>query len=120
MSFLIVDDSQVVRSILLHTLHMSGFKDVIECADGVSALKAYKTSPSCIRFCVFDINMPLMDGIALTREIRKLDRNVPIVMLTTESSQNKMQEARDAGANGWIIKPFSAPQFIALIHSMTK
>lgn len=118
MCILIADDSIVVRNILLQTLHLGGFQNVKECSDGLAALQTFRVSANRFQLCVFDVNMPGMDGIALTREIRKLDCFVPIMILTTESSREKMEQARRNGANGWIIKPFSSQQFVALIHTM--
>ena len=66
---------------------------------------------------ITDLNMPQMDGIELIREVRKdpANRFVPIIMLTTESQETKKQEGKSAGASGWIVKPFSPEQLLAVV-----
>ena len=67
-----------------------------------------------------DVNMPLMDGISLTRELRALPayRFVPILMLTTEAGQERKLEGKAAGATGWIVKPFNPDQLIAVVKKV--
>ena len=69
-------------------------------------------------FC--DINMPIMDGITLIKELRTLDdyKYIPILMLTTESTSDKKQQGKSAGATGWIVKPFNPDQLLATINKV--
>lgn len=111
-----VDDSASVRQMVKFTLQNEGF-DVIEAVDGKDALEKVKGLEK-LDLLVTDLNMPEMDGIELIREVRKLDsfRFMPILMLTSESQDNKKQEGKQAGATGWIVKPFKPEQLIAVIR----
>ena len=109
-----VDDSATIRQMLNFTLTDAGF-DVIEAVDGVDACSKLKDNP--VNMVITDLNMPQMDGIELIREVRKdpANRFVPIIMLTTESQETKKQEGKSAGASGWIVKPFSPEQLLAVV-----
>lgn len=111
---LVVDDSETVRQVLQLTLSKAGF-GVIEAEDGVDALN--KLSGETVDMVVTDLNMPNMDGLELIREIREDGRHrfTPIVMLTTESSEEKKQAGRTAGASGWIVKPFKPEQLLKVV-----
>ncbi len=109
-----VDDSATIRQMLKFTLSDAGF-EVIEAIDGVDACAKLKENP--VNMVITDLNMPKMDGIELIREVRKdpANRFVPIIMLTTESQEVKKQEGKSAGASGWIVKPFSPEQLLAVV-----
>jgi len=110
-----VDDSATIRQMLNFTLTDAGF-DVVEAVDGVDACSKLKDNP--VNMVITDLNMPQMDGIELIREVRKdpANRFVPIIMLTTESQETKKQEGKAAGASGWIVKPFSPEQLLAVVR----
>jgi two-component system chemotaxis response regulator CheY len=110
-----VDDSATVRQMLSFTLQDAGY-EVIEAADGVEALEKLKNES--IRMLITDLNMPQMDGIELIREVRKTPGNrfVPIIMLTTESHEQKKQAGKTAGASGWIVKPFRPEQLLRVVN----
>jgi len=116
-TILAVDDSASMRQMVSLTLREAGF-DVIEAADGVEALG--KARVRRFDLVLSDINMPNMDGISLIRELRALPefRFTPILMLTTESTGDKKQEGRSAGATGWIVKPFNPEQLLATIRKV--
>lgn len=105
---LIVDDSATMRQMVSFTLTNAGFT-VIEAADGKEAVKKIVGSRKKMDIVVTDLNMPEMDGIALIKELRKLSafKFTPILMLTTESAAEKKQAGKEAGATGWIVKPFN-------------
>jgi len=109
-----VDDSATVRQMLSFTLQDAGF-EVIEATDGVDALEKLKSES--IQMLITDLNMPQMDGIELIREVRKTPGNrfVPIIMLTTESNEQKRQAGKSAGASGWIVKPFKPEQLLRVV-----
>jgi two-component system chemotaxis response regulator CheY len=109
-----VDDSTTVRQMLSFTLQDAGY-EVIEAGDGVDALE--KLKKESIQMLITDLNMPRMDGIELIREVRKTPGNrfVPIIMLTTESQDQKRQEGKAAGASGWIVKPFKPEQLLRVV-----
>ncbi len=104
---LIVDDSPTMRQMVAFTLTNAGFT-VVEAQDGKDAVNKVAGGPK-MDIVVTDLNMPEMDGIALIKELRKLSafRFTPILMLTTESAAEKKQAGKEAGATGWIVKPFN-------------
>ncbi len=116
-SILAVDDSASMRQMVAFTLKGAGY-DVTEAADGVEALSAAKTNKFSL--VITDINMPNMDGISLTKELRTLPdyKFIPILTLTTESTPEKKQEGKAAGATGWIVKPFDPEQLLATIKKV--
>ncbi len=114
---LAVDDSASMRQMVSFTLKGAGY-DVIEANDGQDALtKAQSSSPDLV---LTDVNMPIMDGITLIQELRKLPnyKHVPMLMLTTESAGDKKAQGKAAGATGWLVKPFNPDQLIATIKKV--
>jgi two-component system chemotaxis response regulator CheY len=109
---LIVDDSAAIRKILLRVLKQADVPigEVLEAGDGVEALEKLKTKK--VGLVLSDINMPNMDGLQLLSHLRNNPdyRSVPVVMITTEGSQNKVLEAVNLGAAGYVRKPFTADQ----------
>jgi two-component system chemotaxis response regulator CheY len=114
-SILLVDDAAVVRHIVSLTLRKSGY-DVVEAVNGQDALE--KLGSSKVEMVITDLNMPVMDGIELIRQMRKSIRYkfMPILMLTTVSQEEKKLEGKQAGASGWIFKPFHASELIAAVR----
>lgn len=108
---LVVDDSPTMRQMVAYTLTAAGF-DVVEAENGREAVKKVMGGPK-MDLVVTDLNMPEMDGIALIKALRDMPalKFTPIIMLTTESSDEKKQAGKAAGATGWIVKPFN-PQVI--------
>lgn len=113
-SILAVDDSASMRQMVSFTLRSAGY-EVVEAADGVEALDIARDRP--VNLVLTDVNMPNMDGISLIRELRGLPdyRFTPLLMLTTESGSDKKQQGREAGATGWIVKPFNPDQLLNTI-----
>ena len=109
-----IDDSPTIRQMVKFTLKITDYQ-VIEAVDGPDALA--KSNSQRIDLFLSDINMPGMNGFELVRKIRGLPafKFTPIVLLTTESDQAKKAEGKAAGATGWIVKPFSPEQLIAVI-----
>ncbi len=114
-SILVVDDSETVRQVLQLTLSNAGF-DVVEAVDGDDALVKLVEMES-VDMIITDLNMPNIDGLQLIKKIREAGnhRFTPIVMLTTESSEEKKQAGREAGASGWIVKPFKPEQLLKVV-----
>ena len=112
---LVVDDSETVRQVLQLTLNNAGF-DVIEAEDGDDAL-AKLASAQAVDMLMTDLNMPKMDGLELIQKVRQDSKHrfMPIVMLTTESSEEKKRAGREAGASGWIVKPFKPEQLLKVV-----
>jgi len=110
-----VDDSPSMRMLLRAALGKMGYT-IIEAEDGIDAME--KLSNNRPDLLITDINMPRMDGFGLIESVRQDDswRNMPILVLTTETSDEKKQRARIAGATGWIVKPFSPDKLAAAIR----
>lgn len=113
-TILAVDDSASMRQMVAFTLKQAGH-DVVEAADGQKALNAAKGK--AFNLVISDVNMPVMDGISLIRELRNLPsyKFTPILMLTTEGGADKKQQGKAAGATGWIVKPFNPDQLLSLV-----
>jgi two-component system chemotaxis response regulator CheY len=113
-SIMSVDDSSTMRRMVSFTLKSAGY-DVIEASDGAEALNLLKSR--AVDLVISDINMPNLDGIELTRQLRSLPSFIrtPIILLTTESDPGKKAEGRAAGATGWIVKPFNQEQLLAVV-----
>lgn len=114
---LAVDDSASMRQMVTFTLKGAGF-EVEEAADGQQALN--KARQNNFDLVLSDVNMPVMDGIQLVRELRTLAdyKFTPILMLTTESAGDKKMEGKQAGATGWIVKPFNPDQLLNTIKKV--
>jgi two-component system, chemotaxis family, chemotaxis protein CheY len=114
-----VDDSPSMRQMITFTLKEAGY-EVIEAADGQEALKKLNTEKADM--LITDLNMPNMDGIELIKALRQLQdyRFIPIIMLTTESEESKKKAGKEAGATGWLIKPFKPPQLTAVIKKVLR
>lgn len=119
MSFhiLIVDDSPSLRRMIAQALTAEGF-DVSPCSCAVEAIAAAKGRR--VNAVVSDLNMPETDGLELTRQLRRLPNTsqCPILILTTETSASRKDEAKEAGANGWILKPFREEALVRAIRSV--
>jgi two-component system chemotaxis response regulator CheY len=113
---LIVDDSSVMRKIVERSLRQAGMSGMttFEAGSGVEGLEVLKSRPQDqpLHLVLSDINMPSMDGLEFLRQIaaQKLAPGVPVVMITTESSEEHVKQAIAAGARGYIRKPFTAEQ----------
>jgi two-component system chemotaxis response regulator CheY len=116
-TILAVDDSASMRQMVAFTLKGAGY-NVVEAVDGVDALaKAKAQAFDCV---VTDVNMPNKDGISLIKELRALPnyKFTPMLMLTTESGMDKKQQGKEAGATGWIVKPFNPDQLLKTIKKV--
>lgn len=115
MKILLVDDSRTIRNIQKNVLAQLGYKDIMEAADGVEALKLIaETRPD---MALVDWNMPNMDGITLVRKIRETDRQLPLIMVTTEAEKRRVIEAIQAGVNNYVVKPFTAETLAEKINA---
>jgi two-component system chemotaxis response regulator CheY len=112
---LVIDDSAMMRKIIIKNLKECGFDvNVIEASDGKEGLDKFQaTGAANIHLILSDWNMPVLDGLGFVREQRKLDpgKTVPIIMITTEGSADKVKEAVLAGANNYLAKPFTPERF---------
>ena len=118
-SILAVDDSASMRQMVSFTLKNAGFH-VVEAVDGVDAWD--KACKGDFHLVLTDQNMPRLDGIGLTRKLRASPKfkSTPILILTTESSEQMKQAGRAAGATGWLVKPFDPAKLIEVIGKVVK
>lgn len=103
---LVVDDSGTMRKIIIRSLNVVGWTEIVEACDGNEGLAAFQSEP--FRLVMTDWNMPNKSGIELTREIRASGSKVPIFMVTTEGEKGRVLEAIQAGITDYLVKPFSA------------
>jgi two-component system, chemotaxis family, chemotaxis protein CheY len=118
-SILAVDDSASMRQMVAFTLKSAGY-DVTEAVDGQDALE--KARGRNFDLVLTDQNMPRMDGISLTKKLREDPKfsATPILILTTESSDQMKQAGRSAGATGWLVKPFDPTKLIEVIKKVVR
>jgi two-component system chemotaxis response regulator CheY len=116
-TILAVDDSASIRQMVSFTLKSSGY-EVIEAVDGQDGLD--KAKARAVNLVLSDQNMPRMDGLTLIKALRALPqyKTVPILMLTTESSDAMKQQGRAAGATGWLVKPFDPQKLIEVVKKV--
>jgi len=116
-NILIVDDSMSMRSVIKKIISLSGFKidEYYEAQNGKEALSIL--SQKWVDVILSDINMPEMNGIEMLKELKKdeLYKQIPVIFVTTEGSQERMDEAREAGASGFLKKPFLPEELRALL-----
>jgi two-component system chemotaxis response regulator CheY len=115
-AILTVDDSISVRQVVSFALKDAGY-DTVEAIDGRDALGKLTAG---VQLVITDLNMPNMDGLELIKRIRggTTNKYVPIIVLTTESQPAKKQEAKSAGATGWIVKPFRPEQLLSVVQKV--
>jgi two-component system chemotaxis response regulator CheY len=118
-SILAVDDSTSMRKMVAFTLTGAGFH-VVEAVDGEDALD--KAQHHTIDLVLTDQNMPRLDGLGLTRKLRENPKfkSTPILILTTESSDQMKMAGRAAGATGWLVKPFDPARLIEVIQKVIR
>lgn len=116
-SILAVDDSGSLRQMVVFSLRAAGYH-VTEAVDGVDGLD--KAKAQAFDLVLTDQNMPRMDGLTLIRALRAISsyQKVPILMLTTESSDDMKAKGRAAGANGWLVKPFDPQRLTEVVKKV--
>lgn len=116
-TILSVDDSASIRQMVSFTLKNAGY-EVFEAINGKDALTKIKSKP--VDLVITDLNMPVMDGVEFIKSLRGEPdfRYTPIVMLTTESSPEKKAAGKEAGATGWMVKPFKPEDLIGVVKRL--
>ncbi|PPK73470.1 two-component system chemotaxis response regulator CheY [Methylobacter tundripaludum] len=116
-TILFVEDSASVRQVMNSTLTREGY-DVILASDGQDALS--KLDGTKIHLIISDVNMPNMDGLTFVIKAKQLPayKFTPIIMLTTETQEDKMNEGKAAGVKAWIVKPFQPAQLLAAVSQL--
>ncbi len=114
---LAIDDSASIRQMVSFTLKSAGY-EVLEAVDGQDGLEKAKSHQ--IGLVLTDQNMPRMDGLTLIRTLRTLPqyKTTPLLMLTTESSDDMKQQGRAAGATGWLVKPFDPQKLLEVVKKV--
>jgi two-component system chemotaxis response regulator CheY len=117
---LVVDDSSTVRQQVSLALRQAGF-ETLEAADGREAIATIESNRN-IHMVVCDVNMPHVNGLEMVERVKAKPENgkLPILMLTTEGQPSLIKRAREAGAVGWIVKPFDANQLVQAARHLTK
>ncbi len=119
---IIIDDSQTIRTTVEFAVKKLGYP-IKEAEDGEEALMKIQSvmdNGDDIAMVICDINMPRMDGLTFVEEFRKKDRFSPIIVLTTETDNSKIQRARESGISGWVVKPFQPEEFFKIVEKHLK
>lgn len=116
MKLLIVDDSTMLRDMLTYALNEGGYNDITEAVDGVDGLQ--KASEDTFDLVITDVNMPNKDGISFVKDLRAMPqyKDTPILVLTTERGDDMKSKGKEAGATGWIVKPFVPDQLLKAVN----
>jgi two-component system chemotaxis response regulator CheY len=115
---LVIDDSAAIRQSISFILSQEGY-ETVEANDGLEAL-GLLGSIEALDLIITDVNMPNLDGIGFIRKARELEKFkfTPILVLTTESQGSKMNEGKEAGATGWIVKPFNSEKLLGIVKKV--
>ena len=115
---LVIDDSAAIRQSISFILQQDGY-ETVEASDGQEGLAALGKLAS-LDLIITDVNMPNLDGISFIRKARELPafKFTPILVLTTESQGSKMNEGKEAGATGWIVKPFNTEKLLGIVKKV--
>lgn len=113
-----VDDSRTMRDMVSYTLKEAGY-NVLEAEDGQQALDVLNKDKADV--IITDLNMPVMDGLTLIKQLRSNPNysGTPILMLTTEADETKKAAGREAGATGWIVKPFNPEKLLSVVKKVS-
>ena len=103
---LVADDSSTMRKIILRSLSAVGVPTAVEAADGEEAINLFE--PGKFDLVLTDWNMPRKNGLEVIQEVRKVDKDVTIIMVTTEAEKSRVLEAIQAGVSDYLVKPFTA------------
>jgi two-component system, chemotaxis family, chemotaxis protein CheY len=116
---LVIDDSAAIRQSISFILNQEGY-ETVEATDGLEALNMLG-SIGALDLMITDVNMPNLDGIGFIKKAREMEKYkfTPILVLTTESQGSKMNEGKEAGATGWIVKPFNSEKLLGIVKKVT-
>ncbi|HNX25003.1 MAG TPA: response regulator [Spirochaetota bacterium] len=119
---MVIDDSPTIRVSVELALKQLGLmiKQAENGQDALDKISEIKNSGDEIVLCLSDINMPVLNGIEFIKEFRKVDKFTPVVVLTTEAEKDIIQKGKEAGASGWIIKPFQAEDLLNVVKRFVK
>ncbi len=111
MKLIVADDSRMVRGIVARVIDAMGY-EAIQAANGREALMALETDGKDVKLVLLDWNMPILNGLDVIKKMRSDDRfkKIPVLMVSTESEEERIKEALTAGAQGYVTKPFTPDQ----------
>lgn len=119
MQILLVEDNTPTRKTLRHCLEKTGHRDLIEAANGAEALAALRTAPK-VGLILLDLIMPVLDGAQLLKQLKGTSyADIPVIMITSETSVQRVAELLSAGVRGFLIKPFSPRDLLEKIAEVT-
>jgi len=115
---LVVDDSSTVRQLVTVALSQAGY-EVVEAVDGVDGLRKLRETKD-LAMAICDVNMPMMNGIDMLTRLKAdaAHATLPVIMLTTEGDPTLIEQAKKAGAKGWIVKPFKVESLVASVRKL--
>ena len=113
---LVIDDSETIRRQVKQALAATGY-EIIEAVDGVDGLEKLRTITD-LEMALCDVNMPRMNGLDMIVEVQRTGSKIPILMLTTEGQPSLIKRAREAGAKGWIVKPFKPEMLVTAVMKL--
>lgn len=113
---LVIDDSETIRQQVRHALAATGY-EIVEAVDGIDGLEKLRTVTD-LDMALCDVNMPRMNGLDMIAEVQRTGPKIPILMLTTEGQPSLIRRAREAGAKGWIVKPFKPELLVAAVTKL--
>jgi two-component system chemotaxis response regulator CheY len=113
---MIVDDSKTIRQQVTFTLTKGGY-EVVEAEDGQDGIEKLKANAD-VAMVISDVNMPNMNGLEMVEKLKSEGNTVPVIMLTTEGAADLIQRAKEAGAKGWLVKPFQPDQLVAAVSKI--
>ncbi|OHD70512.1 MAG: hypothetical protein A2W19_08895 [Spirochaetes bacterium RBG_16_49_21] len=119
---MVIDDSATIRMSVEYALKRPGFlmNHAVNGSDALEKVKNIKNKGEDVALCIVDINMPVMDGITFIDEFRRLDKYTPVLILTTESEEEKIKAGKKAGASAWIVKPFKDQEMINVVQRLMR
>jgi two-component system chemotaxis response regulator CheY len=115
---LVIDDSETIRQQVKQALAATGY-EIVEAIDGVDGLEKLRER-SDLAMALCDVNMPRMNGLDMIAEVQRSGVKIPILMLTTEGQPSLIKRAREAGAKGWIVKPFKPELLVAAVTKLVE
>ena len=113
---LVIDDSETIRQQVKQALAATGY-EIIEAVDGVDGLEKLRAVAD-LDMALCDVNMPRLNGLDMIAEVQRTGPKIPILMLTTEGQPSLIKRAREAGAKGWIVKPFKPELLVAAVMKL--
>ena len=113
---LVIDDSETIRQQVRHALASTGY-EIVEAVDGIDGLEKLRAVTD-LDLALCDVNMPRMNGLDMIAEVQRTGPKIPILMLTTEGQPSLIRRAREAGAKGWIVKPFKPELLVAAVTKL--